>query len=69
MKYVTVYDNNQNKVCDVHKLAWDITKKGMPFSFLGGYIIMSYQCDEYQKRGFFAHMIDALKTWWSCRKR
>lgn len=69
MKYVTVYDENRNKVCDMHKLAWDITKKGMPFSFLGGWIIMSYQDETNQERGFFAHMIYALKFWWSCRKR
>ena len=68
MKYTTVYDENQNKICDIHKLAWNITKKGMPFSFLGGYIIMSYQCDPNKEHGFFAHMIDSLKTWWSCRK-
>ena len=69
MKYVTIYDTkNDRKVCDIHKLAWNLTKKGKPFSFLSGYIICSYMCDEKREYGFFFHMIDALKVWWRCER-
>ena len=51
--------------CKMPLIAWYLTNKGMPLSFLSGTIVMSYACDPETKRGVFTHLWDAFLTWWN----
>ena len=46
--------------CKMPKIAWWLTEKGKPLSFLSGSIVVSYMEDTELKHGIVYHFIHAL---------
>lgn len=57
------HNGTHEKVCTMPRWVWNVTKPKKPLSFLGGYIIFSYQTDPENKKSGLWHLWGAFRVW------